>query len=152
MKDRLTAKEEKFVQGLFSGLSQRKAYKEAFNAEKWADNSVDVEACKLANETKIILRLKELTDQQARETGWTVEKLIKEFEEIKQMCKVAVPVLDRQGEPTGEYKFDSVGAVKSLENIGKLLGMYTEKIKHSGSIGVKIIDDIDIEDDIDDEC
>lgn len=149
MNNKLTAKEERFVQGLFSGLSQRKAYKEAYNPNNMTDKSVDEEACRLAKEVKISSRLKELTEKQAKETGWTVEKLIKEFEEIKQMCKCATPVLDRQGEATGEYKFDSTGAVKSLENIGKLLGMYTEKVQHSGNIGVRIVDDIE-EDDEDD--
>lgn len=148
MADRLTAKEEKFVQGLFAGLSQRKAYKEAYDTSNMQDNTIDTAAYNLAKKTEITMRLKELTEQQAERTGWTIDKLIKEFEEVKEMCKCATPVLDRQGEPTGEYRFDSVGAVKSLENIGKLLGMYTEKVQHSGTVGVKIVDDI--EDDVDD--
>ena len=32
MTDKLTQRQEKFVQGLVAGLSQRKAYKEAYNA------------------------------------------------------------------------------------------------------------------------
>ncbi len=144
----LTPKQEKFVQGLFAGLSQRKAYKEAFNAENMSDNLIDKEACILAKNSKVSVRLKELQDARAKENGWTIDKLINEFEEIKDMCKTAKPVYDYNGEPTGEYRFDSNGAVKSLENIGKLLGFYTEQIKHSGNIGVKIIDDI--EDDVDD--
>lgn len=151
MAKNLTPKEEKFVQGLFAGLSQRKAYKEAFDTSKMQDNTIDVVACNLAKQDKIAIRLNQLTERRAEKTGWSVDKLIKEFEEIKEMCKASVPVLDRQGEPTGEYRFDSSGAVKSLENIGKLLGMYTEKLQHSGFIGIKIIDDIEdeIEDDID---
>jgi hypothetical protein len=134
MANKLTPKQEKFVQGLFKGLSQRKAYKEAFDTSNLQDNTIDVVACNLAKDNKIAIRLKELTNLQARETGWTVDKLIKEFEEVKGMCKVEIPVLDRQGVPTGEYKFDSVGAVKSLENIGKLLGMYKEKMELSGEV------------------
>jgi hypothetical protein len=36
-------------------------------------------------------------------------------------------VLDRKGVPTGEYKFDSAGANRSLELLGKELGMFGEK-------------------------
>ncbi len=39
----------------------------------------------------------------------------------------AEPVLDRKGAPTGEYKFDSAGANRSLELLGKELGMFGEK-------------------------
>lgn len=41
----------------------------------------------------------------------------------------AEPVLDREGEPTGEYRFDSSGAARGLELLGKHLQMFTDKIK-----------------------
>jgi hypothetical protein len=130
----LTPKQEKFVQGLFKGLSQRQAYKEAYDTSNWKDSSIDEKAYQLSKNVHIMSRLRELQETITQNNKWTVEKLIEEFEELKDRCKMNIPVLDRQGEPTGEYKFDSAGAVKSLENIGKLLGMYEEKIKHSGKI------------------
>jgi len=36
----LTPKQEKFVQGLFSGLSQREAYKQAYNAVNMKDTTI----------------------------------------------------------------------------------------------------------------
>ena len=43
---------EKFVQGLIQGMSQRKAYREAFPAaSKWKDTTVDVKASKLSEVT-----------------------------------------------------------------------------------------------------
>ena len=44
--------------------------------------------------------------------------------------------------PTGEYQFDSSGANKATELIGKHLGMFKETIKHEGSMNVTFIDDI----------
>lgn len=48
MSDKLTVKQEKYVQGLFAGLSQREAYKQAYNCSNWTDNAVDVEACSVS--------------------------------------------------------------------------------------------------------
>ena len=54
----LNIKQEKFIQGIIKGLSQRQAYKEAYNAENMADESIDVEACKLFNSPNISIRYK----------------------------------------------------------------------------------------------
>lgn len=43
---------------------------------------------------------------------------------------------------TGEYVYDSQGANKALELIGKHLGMFKDKIEHSGNVGVQIVNDI----------
>jgi hypothetical protein len=128
----LTPKQEKFVQGLFSGLSQRQAYKQAYNAEKMLDATIDKKACELIKESKLSGRLRELQAEDTQNSKWTREKLIAEFEALKAKCMQEVPVLDRGGEPTGEYVFKEAGAVKALENIGKLLGMYVEKVEQTG--------------------
>ena len=52
----------------------------------------------------------------AEENRWTVDKLIKRFEEIAEKCESA----DR---------IDSSGANKALSEIGKLCGFYTDKVE-----------------------
>lgn len=42
----------------------------------------------------------------------------------------AEEVKDREGNSTGEYKFDSSSAIKANELIGKHLGLFSEKVKH----------------------
>lgn len=60
------ARHEAFAQALFSGKSQRVAYREAFpNAEKWTDATVDSKACVLAKDDKVLERLDELKDASA---------------------------------------------------------------------------------------
>lgn len=56
----LTQKQEKFVQELIKGKSQRQAYRSAYNAKNMKDNSVDREACLLFKSPKISQRYKEL--------------------------------------------------------------------------------------------
>jgi hypothetical protein len=56
----LTDKQERFALALFKGLSQREAYKEAGYSNKTSFPAIDVNASKLAKNTKVLLRLSEL--------------------------------------------------------------------------------------------
>ncbi len=56
----LTDKQEKFVQGLLRGLSQREAYKQAYNTSKMKDNVIDVKANELLKNGKVSVRYREL--------------------------------------------------------------------------------------------
>lgn len=139
---KLTVKEEAFVQGLFSGLSQRKSYKEAYNTDRMKDETIDVKACNLAKTDKIRIRLAELQDKVANDNLWSKERLIKEFEEVKKKCmqEIKVEVYDKEScemVGTGEYVFKENGVIKSLENIGKLCGHYVEQVKLSGEVKSK---------------
>ena len=58
---KLTPKQEKFVDGILQGKSQRQAYIEAYpKAKKWKETSVDSNASQLMENTKVLQRLKEL--------------------------------------------------------------------------------------------
>ncbi len=64
MADKLTPKQENFVQGLFAGMSQREAYKKAgYDCSKMSDVVIDVRACELAKNSKIKVRLQSLQDE-----------------------------------------------------------------------------------------
>ena len=56
----LTPKREAFVQNLIKGMSQREAYKSAFNASKMKDSTIDSVACKLLKDPKVATRFEEL--------------------------------------------------------------------------------------------
>ena len=59
--NKLTNKQEKFVQGLIKGLSQRQAYIEAYpRAEKWKENAIDSQASILLKNSKVLERYQEL--------------------------------------------------------------------------------------------
>ncbi len=45
-------------------------------------------------------------------------------------CMQAVPVLNRRGNATGQYKFEPMAAVKSLELLGLEQGMFARQHKH----------------------
>ena len=59
----LTPKQEKFIQGVVSGLSQREAYKQAYNAANMKDNTIDRKAYELFNKDYVRARYEELLNE-----------------------------------------------------------------------------------------
>lgn len=54
---------------------------------------------------------------------WVMARL----KDVAIRCLQAEPVLDREGNETGEYRFSDTGANRSLELIGKHLGMFIDR-------------------------
>lgn len=110
----LTAKQEKFVQGLISGLSQRKAYRAAFpNSVKWKDETVDAKACNLIKVDKIKARYNELKEKAENLAIMTRVQRMITLSEIAQNGK----------------KDDS--RIKAIDTLNKMDGIYTNKIELS---------------------
>lgn len=64
----LTPKQEKFVQALISGKSQRAAYKEAYSTANMKDETIDSKACLLLKNDKVRARYDELrAEEEARQ-------------------------------------------------------------------------------------
>ena len=60
----LTQKQEKYVQELINGKSQRVAYREAYpSSRKWKDKNVDSRASNLLKNDKVLARYLELKDE-----------------------------------------------------------------------------------------
>src|SRR5581483_2336246 len=54
---------------------------------------------------------------------WILERLMA----IVERCMQAEPVLDPEGKPTGEFRFDGKSANRALELLGKHLGLFVER-------------------------
>lgn len=77
---KLTQKQEKYVQELIKGKSQREAYRIAYpSSKKWKDNVVDVKASELLKNGKVSVRYNELRGKVIKRTE---EKAIITAEEI----------------------------------------------------------------------
>lgn len=108
----LTTKQEQFCQNLvIKKMSQRAAYLDAYpNSKKWNDNTLSVNASQLANNTKILLRCKELRGEQLdeikKEAKWTREDAHKHLTWLIERAK-------REIEENGEISSPLVTAVIS---------------------------------------
>lgn len=138
----LTDKQEMFCHEYLVDLNATQAYLRVFECDY---NAARTESSKLKANPNISARIRELMD--ARKDAVLVDAhfVVQNLIEISQRCQQAEPVKvfnydTKQLEKTGEYVFDSNGANKALELIGKHLGMFKDKVEHSGEVkGFQII-------------
>lgn len=117
------AKHEKFAQGIFEGLSQRKAYRAAFPSSiKWKDSTVDSRASELYNTSEILGRLKELQEEAANDS-------IKSVTERKIWLSELID---------GEHLGMTSDRLKAIDILNKMEGVYVTKVE--GSITTKLED------------
>lgn len=89
--DKLTPKQELFVQGIISGLSQRQAYRQAFpNSKKWKDSTVDSNASRLLQNSKVLARYRELLKQFSNMSLWSREQAFNEYEWLKNKARSSI--------------------------------------------------------------
>lgn len=97
------------------------------------------EASRLTKNPNIYTRIEELQKERAEGLKIDATYVLENLLTVSQRCQQAEPVKvwnyeTKQLEETGEYVFDSNGANKALELIGKHLGMFKDKVEHSGEI------------------
>lgn len=116
----LTPKQERFCQNLeVKRMSQRAAYIDAYpKAKDWKASTVDENACRLANSSKISARREEIrqeeNDKIALESAWTRQKAFKELDNLITLAKKEIA--DR-GEMTSPNVSAIINAVKELNTI-----------------------------------
>jgi phage terminase small subunit len=93
---------------------------------------------KLCQKPVIAAAIEELEAETAREAGVTRLQVLLDAVTIKRRCMQAEPVLDRKGNPTGEYVFDSTGANKANEFLGKYLRIAPERHELTGKDGEQL--------------
>lgn len=127
----LTPKMQMFVEEYLVDLNATQAAIRAGYSPKTANRIAAENMSKPVIKAEIEKRMKERGEQVDINAKWVLERLV----ELTNRCMQAEPVLDREGNETGEYRFDSTGANKALDSIGKHLGMFKEKMELSGEGG-----------------
>ena len=84
--NRLTPKQEKFVEEIAKGKTQYEAYITAYpKAKKWSRNAIDVAANHLMVNNKIVIRLDELRKLADKKVEWTRKKALKTINDVMEM-------------------------------------------------------------------
>ncbi|RSJ94829.1 Terminase small subunit [Streptococcus mitis] len=125
--DKLTPKQELFVQGIISGLSQRQAYRQAFStSKKWKDSTVDVKASELLQNGKVLVRYRELLKQFSNMSLWSREQAFNEYEWLKNKARASI-------ENDGIRQANSNAFLSALEGMNNMtfhdLELIDEKLK-----------------------
>ena len=138
----LTAKEEKYVQGLVTGLSQRKAYREAYpNSIDWKDRTVDSRASELLKKSNVLGRYNELMEEHNAKALWTREKAVKDLIWVKEQARHSM--IDEKFD-NGYVRQGTSGAyISAIQELNKLEDLYPSdkhQVEHIGQ--VNFVDDI----------
>ena len=132
--DKLAPKQRLFVAEYMVDLNATQAAIRAGYSIKTA-NKIGPE---LLGKTSITEAIAEQLKNREARTLVTADYVIRSLVNVAERCQQAEEVLDRQGNPTGEYRFDSSGANKALELLGKNLKLWTEKTEVTGKDGAPI--------------
>ena len=127
----LTDKQEKFAQAIAKGFNQSDAYREAYSVENMSDDAINVEACRVMNNPKVSLRVKELKERALKRFDITVDDLIAELEEAREIAKISS---------------QSSAMVSATMGKGKLLGLVTDKQEVKGNMNVTMMPSVKVGD------
>ncbi len=132
MNEKLTAKEEMFIQGIVSGLSQREAYKQAYNTSRMKDETIDVKACNLFKKDKVRIRYNELIDEHKEKALYTREEMVNDLIWIKEKARE-----DINNPKKGLRQANANSFLNAVKELGELEALYPAKkqdIKVEGNI------------------
>ena len=137
----LSRKYERFCQEYVIDYNGTKAAVRAGYAEK----SARQQASRLLALDEILERIQELQTEQVKRLGVTQDYVVVQLLDTYRCCRAPYPVMRYDydlGEmvETGMYQFDSKGALRALELIGKHLGMYDRKTPHTPGAGSNLLD------------
>ena len=146
----LTAKQELFVKELIDGKTQRQAYYVAYpKSRAWKEKTVDNKAYALFKKDGVKARYNELLTRIAKRVEKKclvdAEYIIGNLKEVAERGLQKRPVMVRRGkdvvqatdeEDRAIWQFDSMGANRSLELMGKSIKMFTDKVEVVDGTGV----------------
>ncbi len=132
---KLTAKQEMFCKEYLIDLNATQAAIRAGYSEKTAK----VTGSENLTKPDIAEKIQTLFDTRAEKVELNSEWVLRNLEKVANRCMQAEPVMVRGEngmEESGEFKFDSSGANKSLELIGKHLKLFTDKVEQDTTFTV----------------
>lgn len=134
----LSAKQERFCHEYILDYNGTQAAKRAGYSEKSAYS----QAGRLLKNAEILARVRELQHEQVERLSVSADYVVLKLMETREKCMEPVPVLDSNGNQTGEYTFDSKGALRALELLGRHLGMFDDRLKITAKMNTGKLDSI----------
>ena len=121
----LTIKQEKFVQNIVKGMSQREAYKNSYNANNMKDDTIDNKACNLFKQDKIRARYEELLKKIEDKTIMTAEE---RQIWLSKVVKGDIKITREYDDEIKECEPYMSDRLKALDILNKMTGQYVEKV------------------------
>lgn len=129
----LTTKQEKYVQGLVAGLSQRQAFIDAgYSTKNKSESYIDKEASILFKNRKVSVRYNELIEEMKNKALWTREEAVNELLWLKDTAKDDII-------KKGYRQANSTSFINAIKELNSLNDTYPDKkqiIEMSGNMNV----------------
>ena len=90
----------------------------------YSKKTANEQASRLLTKVNVQTYLKQLIEKRNERTKITQDEVIADIIKVKDRCMQNEAVLDKEGNETGIYKFDSNGANKALDMLMKHTGGY----------------------------
>ena len=116
----LNEKQKQFCEEYIIDLNGTQAAIRAGYSKKTANK----QAAQLLAKLSIQEYICELKNKRSERVKYSQDELMRDILEVKNRCMQANPVLDKEGNETGIWKFDSNGANKALDMLAKHVGFY----------------------------
>lgn len=116
----LNEKQKQFCEEYIIDLNGTQAAIRAGYSKKTANRI----ASELLSKLDIQEYICELKNKRSERVKYSQDELMRDILEVKNRCMQANPVLDKEGNETGVWKFDSNGANKALDMLAKHVGFY----------------------------
>jgi phage terminase small subunit len=131
----MNAKRQRFVEEYLKDLNAKQAAIRAGYSPKTAE----VNGPRLLSFAEVQAAVEVAKAERAKrmqiDADWVIRKLVKNFRRAMQESEV----LDRDGKPTGEFRYEGAVANRALELIGKHFGAFPEKVHLTGKDGAPLI-------------
>lgn len=113
----------------------------------YSEASARQQGVRLLSNASILARVRELQHEQVERLAVSQDYVVLQLLDTYQRCLEVTPVLKYDPDvgqmvETGMYQFDSKGALRALELLGKHLGMYNDKLQVSGKIDTGQLDNV----------
>jgi phage terminase small subunit len=126
--DMLTAKQEKFVQGIIEGMSQADAYRSAYPKQRMSDKTVWEAASRLMANSKVVARIEELRAELAIPTIMTAQKRLEWLTDL-----------------VNSVEESTTDKLKAIDIMNKMQGEYVQKVEanvnNDVTINIELSDD-----------
>ena len=126
----LTAKQEKFIQNIVKGMSQREAYKDAYDTSNMSEGAIDVEASRLMQNPKVALRQKELVDAIAKLSIMSAQERLEYLTEVVKgiQCEKVVQIIEGEAVEV-DVPTSIKNRLSAIDLMNKMQGEYVQKIE-----------------------
>lgn len=123
----MTPKQKIFIKEYLVDLNATRA---AISAG-YSENGAEVAGHRLLRNAKVALEISKLSEKRAEKLDISAEYVLRTIKQTIERCSQGVEVFDREGNPTGEWKFDAFAVLKGCELLGKHQKLFTDKVEVS---------------------